>query len=475
MRLTTSIHFAIGALVLSASTLVGCGSAPSSSEDTGQSSAALAIPHCSWPTVTQCDGDELPNGKPIISCYCEDLPPPVITSLAAGSQTTYALDSNGILYSWGSNASCALGSHSLSTTEIAYPSPLYLGGTLGLQVDQPKKAKQIAAGDTGACALFADQSVECWGTIAATTVPPVQACAPTAIAGLPAVTQIAHGTSHACAIDTNAFVWCWGDDQFGQLGDPQQLGVPGAGTATAVPVSSTNVHNIVQIVAGGNTTCARRADQAVFCWGDDSQGGLGDGAGAGKSVAGPLQVGGGWTFLDGNGGATSLFGGGSGTFCGQDARSSNTLCWGADQYGQAALTLEPHPTGGVCANGLGCSPSPSLLNESEGPFIALGKNHSCVGGTSIVGGASTLGCVGLDSSGQLGDGASAQEFSLVPAKLPSGVYSTTFAVGDYHTCTVVQPADPERGNVYCWGNGSSGQLGAGLTSSAVPQMISWYP
>ena len=117
------------------------------------------------------------------------------------------------------------------------------------------------------------------------------------------------------------------------------------------------------------------------------------------------------------------------------------------------------------------------MNSTEGPLLALGKNHSCVGGTASASSSSTLGCVGVGGSGQLGDGSTASSMTLQQVSPVSGAWFTRFAVGDNHTCAVVEPIPGSisyfNSNVYCWGSNASGQL-TGSASSDVPVAVSWY-
>ena len=113
----------------------------------------------------------------------------------------------------------------------------------------------------GLCAVLADGTVKC-GPLSSTR----------AVPGLSGVTGIASGVAHGCALKSDGTVWCWGDNTLGQLGD----GTEGGNSPNPVQTLVTNATAIAS-GPGSNHTCALLATRTVSCWGDDSQGQLGDG------------------------------------------------------------------------------------------------------------------------------------------------------------------------------------------------------
>ncbi len=83
--------------------------------------------------------------------------------------------------------------------------------------------------------------------------------------------------------------------------------------------------------------------------------------------------------------------------------------------------------------------------------VTAGGSHSCA---LTIGG--TAYCWGTGTSGQIGNGSSAG--SLIPVRVfaPSGVSFSYATAGDAHTCGAVS-----AGVLYCWGNNGSGALGTG--------------
>jgi len=135
--------------------------------------------------------------------------------------------------------------------------------------------------------------------------------------GIP-LSGLAAGRNHTCAFDAVGVV-CWGSNSSGQLGQPA-FGFTGHGYPLRASVAVT----LVSLVAGGQHTCGLTAAGAAYCWGSNSNGQLGNGTiGGTNSVAAPVS--GGLTFV-------SLSAGGAYT-CGVSPNGA-IYCWGANASGQ---------------------------------------------------------------------------------------------------------------------------------------------
>ena len=420
---------------------------------------------CNWtvgdPVPSACE-DEVPAASwPVFG-------PPNVTAIALGAHTTYALggspfaeasDTRAAVYSWGLNADYELGNG--TTTNASTP-------VVTLWV-QGNAVKAIAAGDEDACAQMSDGSVECWGTIA--TLPsPVVEKTPTKIA-FPSgttVTQIVHGQNHACALaNAGTEVFCWGNNDKEQLGDATSA----AGRAAPFKVNLGS-KTIVTIAAGGRATCALDTTGATWCWGDNERGSLGNAraviapapGSATDYTATPQQVVSPGEFVafatSSYTGYPTLLGGGAGTFCAEAADLSGWYCWGANDQGQAGVSLSGVP---ITID----LPAPILTGPgvSQAPYIAIGTNHSCIGGVSV-GNTAVPECYGANQSGQLGTGST----STTPVTQPESVIATqlydnvpallpTIAVGENHSCALLTPSAFEQmPNLVCWGAYESGEL-----------------
>jgi len=87
----------------------------------------------------------------------------------------------------------------------------------------------------------------------------------------PCVTQLVAGTNHFCALLDDKTVRCWGS-AFRAMGDFDAGGDPDPAQATPM---SMGLEDVEQISAGNSTTCARRSNGTVTCWGGNGANELG--------------------------------------------------------------------------------------------------------------------------------------------------------------------------------------------------------
>ena len=257
-------------------------------------------------------------------------------------------------------------------------------------------------------------------------------------------TQIAVGLRHTCGIRRGRTLWCWGLNADGELGIgsfqnqslPSQVSVPGqSGWAS--------------VAAGSFFTCATRAGQSLWCWGDNLSGALGIGDDALVFLNLPRQV-----TTPAPGGWASITTGWQHA-CG--IRLGGTLwCWGDNSFGQL---------------GIGSTTGQSLPQQVTTPartgWASAGAafGHTCAIRTSS--GHHRLWCWGDNNFGQLGIG------STMPQDLPSQVLTPTrtgwasVTGGEYETC-----ATRVNGSAWCWGDNTYGQLGIGTTiAQYLPQQV----
>jgi alpha-tubulin suppressor-like RCC1 family protein len=284
----------------------------------------------------------------------------------------------------------------------------------------------LAIGGNHTCALVSDQ-VQCWGSNASGELgfdSPDRSLLPvpvTELTGL--IPAVAAGFSHTCAI-VEGIVKCWGSDAAGELGDGREPGVSPRHAAVQV----VDLPPRAQAIALGTEHSCAIVDGAVWCWGSNGFGQVGDPGGAFHSRPVHVPV---------ASGAQAIAAGGAHSCA---IVHGEVWCWGDNQNGQLGA-------GGPSDQ------RPQRAIASDAQAISLGALHSCA---LLHGGVQ---CWGSNDRGQLGDGTQGQRNAptVVPG-LEAGVVAV--AAGALHTCALLTD-----GAVKCWGDNQNGQLGIGSASS----------
>jgi alpha-tubulin suppressor-like RCC1 family protein len=106
-------------------------------------------------------------------------------------------------------------------------------------------------------------------------------------------TSLAAGSHHSCAVIMNGQVVCWGDNSQGQLGNGDMSLPPGKPNAPQVvqvkdETGQSVLTGALQVYAGGDSTCAMTTDGRLLCWGANADGQLGVGDTMSRNL--PTQV-----------------------------------------------------------------------------------------------------------------------------------------------------------------------------------------
>jgi Regulator of Chromosome Condensation (RCC1) repeat protein/regulator of chromosome condensation (RCC1) repeat-containing protein len=224
-------------------------------------------------------------------------------SISAGVLHTCGVTTSGDAYCWGSGG--GLGDGTSSDRNV--PTPV----TGGL------KFSQISVGFYYTCGVTTKGEAYCWGGNAYFnyTLAPIPI-----VVGLTFVSVSASWT-HTCGLATNGTVYCWGNNQVGQLGDgtttSRQNLIPVAGGLRFTSVSTGN----------DGYSCGVTTSGAAYCWGLNAYGQLGDGTTSNKLV--PTLVAGGLTFAA-VAASTTPYGAHT---CGLTT-SGAVYCWGLNDHGQ---------------------------------------------------------------------------------------------------------------------------------------------
>jgi alpha-tubulin suppressor-like RCC1 family protein len=197
-----------------------------------------------------------------------------------------------------------------------------------------------------------------------------------------------------------------------------------------------------RVAAGGYHTCAMTTTGAVICWGANAAGRLGDGTTTQRLTPTPTS---------GLGGGAAAIAPGFNHTCALTT-SGGVMCWGDNYYGQLGDGTTTDRLLPTFATGLG----------SGVAMVAAGDGHTC----AVTTGGAVM-CGGWNWGGQVGNGTTADQSTLVPViGLGSGV--ATVATGGSHTC-----ARTTGGGVMCWGSNTYGELGDGtVTSRTTPTAVS---
>lgn len=346
-----------------------------------------------------------------------------VAVLSVGQGHNCAVTTAGALKCWGANSYGQLG----DGTTTARSTPIDVTG-LGSGV------ASVATGNGHTCAQMTSGGVKCWGANAngqlgdGTTT---SRLTPVDVSGLPSgISAIVAGYLSTCAITSSGTMKCWGYNAFGQLGD-------GTSTQRTTPVDVVGVSGVAEIAAGWYHTCARRTDGALVCWGANVSGQLG--VGGRTNVSTPP------TTPTLSNGVQHVAAGGNGQTCVIAGSASGIFCWGNNASGQL----------GTGMFGAVISPAAVTGLSSGTTSFGLGTFHTC----AVSGGAAK--CWGYGPGGQLGDGTNPL-YRTTPGNvtgLSSGVTSVVSGVN--HACALTS-----AGAVKCWGQGGSGSLGNGSTTSS---------
>jgi alpha-tubulin suppressor-like RCC1 family protein len=284
-----------------------------------------------------------------------------IVAVAAGTQFSCALHVAGTISCWGANTKGALGDAGGDRPEPR-------------RVDGIVDASAISAGPDFVCVLLQGGGVRCWGHNQSGQLGAESdniSVSPVAVTTISTAVDVDCGDTHACAVLASGEVMCWGEGEAGGLGN-------GETNDSTVPVGVVRLTDVTSVSVGQHFACAARAAAAGGeCWGEGSQGQLGnaatDDSPAPVRVAfdmGPAEVTAGLDF------ACSLL------------PSGDVHCWGRQTHGQLGVEVD----GNLLA-------PPMLPVMSDVLAVAAGESHACA-----LRNDGAVFCWGRNNHGQIGDG-----------------------------------------------------------------------
>lgn len=263
--------------------------------------------------------------------------------------------------------------------------------------------------------------------------------------------QVSQGAGFSCALDSAGAVYCWGSDSRGDLGNG-----PLSDSLVPAPVDTSGVlagKFITQIDLGNlNTACALDSDGHAYCWGSgDGSGMLGNGQSGDSEV--PVAV----DMTAVPGGAFKQISVGNVNACGVNM-NSQVYCWG---YGYAwgigdgtqvdELRPSPVSTAGVLAGkaltqvSVGATTA-CVLDNAGAAFCWGNSGYPVLGSYAFPGGSPVP--VAVDTTGVL-----------------AGRTLVQVSVGGFDVCAL-----DSAGVGYCWG-GTDGLGKIAVDPSPVPVAV----
>jgi alpha-tubulin suppressor-like RCC1 family protein len=205
----------------------------------------------------------------------------------------------------------------------------------------------------------------------------------------------------------------------------------------------------VDITAGSSHSCALTKSGRVYCWGRNQRGEIGDGTMTHQASPTLVPLAGPAAQISAGGNYDLGFNNAEAHTCAA-LQDGTVQCWGGNIHGQSG--------DGGNSNYL-TSPS-TVVNLINATQISAGGQHTCAVRSDNV-----LLCWGLNNSGQIGIGGTAD------ANVPTSVMTDVKQVstGTSHTCAI-----KTDGSLYCWGRNDAGRLGIGTLDNFVtmPALVS---
>jgi alpha-tubulin suppressor-like RCC1 family protein len=210
-----------------------------------------------------------------------------ITQVAVGAQHMLALDSAGTIWSWGANVNGQLGNGTTSSIQGSNPTPVPVPGLTAVT--------QIAAGSDYSLALRSDGTVWAWGGNAYGQLgdhTTTDRDRPEQVPGLTKITKVIAGYQTSYAIGVGGVLLAWGNNAQGLLGNGTSTGfsavpaqVPGLTGVTAVSSGGASGFE-----TSSETLAVVGQAGTLWSWGGNAFGQAGDGTTTARSTPAPTSL-----------------------------------------------------------------------------------------------------------------------------------------------------------------------------------------
>lgn len=381
------------------------------------------------------------SGGQALTARSGALSPLTVTATAIAAAT----DAGTLIFSSisaGSTATCGI-----TTTDAGYcwgwnsSGQLATGNFVNHNVPVPMlgglQFKEISTGFPAACGVTTTGAAYCWGTNTNGGLgqgpTPNSSQTPLPVSGGLTFDSVSTGQYHACGVTTTGAAWCWGNNANGGLGD-------GTMNQSDVPVAVSGGLTFASVKAGGSYSCGVTTTGVGYCWGGNGYGMLGTGNFADSQV--PAAVSGGLTF-------SQISPGQADHTCGLTT-AGVAYCWGRSIGGGNTSNVPVQVTASVTF-----------------ASITSGVSHACA-----LTSAGVAWCWGSGAWGALGNNAVATV--AAPVEVLGGLTFASISAGSHYTCGVTTNHEG-----WCWGS-STGATG---TTSGPPTSLlgdglladSWVP
>jgi prepilin-type N-terminal cleavage/methylation domain-containing protein len=316
--------------------------------------------------------------------------------ISAGWGHTCALDSDYLAYCWGYNGYGQLGDNTTNNSHV--PVQVNVATVLG-----GRTIKAISTGYGHDCVIASDDNVYCWGmgtagelgNASSTTSSTAVAVSTSGVLSGKTIKKISSVGETNCVIASDDLAYCWGAGGNGELGNntTSNSNVPVAVNTVGVLSGKT----ILSIVTRGGSSCVIASDNHDYCWGSNTNGGLGNNSTSYSLVPVAVSTAG---VLNGKSLQTIATGD---TSCAID--TNNVIyCWGANSSGQLGINSTVQSLVPVAVDTSGVLSGKSLID------IQTGNSFTC----ALASNKQTY-CWGANGSGTLGNNSTTQ--SLVPVQV----------------------------------------------------------
>ncbi|MGH2608336.1 MAG: RCC1 domain-containing protein [Tepidiformaceae bacterium] len=195
------------------------------------------------------------------------------TSITAGGFHTCGLATAGTAYCWGDDFAGQLGiGSSVGSRVLASPTAVVGGHTFAT----------LDAGYTSTCGITTSRELLCWGANSHGQLGlPVSSVwrysTPTRPSTNLRFVTVSASSYHSCALDSNQAGYCWGANYYGQLGNASAPQTCGGSVCSPSPLPVAGATSFIAIAAGNEHSCGIDAAGTGFCWGQNFWGNLGNG------------------------------------------------------------------------------------------------------------------------------------------------------------------------------------------------------